>query len=303
MFIENSNMSSCKFAIAILTRNRLGYFQEMLFSVINQSFVNFDIYIIDSFSSDGTQSYCSKLVDDRIKYVRINQDLPASNSFKVALEHCSPYSFFSIVHDDDILEPTYIEEGLRLFNNYSDLGFVSFNANYFNNSFFQKKLLYRKIDGFEIIKKGEGLIQNILNSDTLMFPSIMYRGKLGLKDYLNREDCSVGDFLFYNEISNHFDVAIIYKPLYNYRRHFFQHSNGIPYFDLKILENYIKVKSSNNKKNANFLFNRNLSFYRSRLNIRLYRRVYIVNLLLIKYKLNNISFSNFIRMFLFILNK
>ncbi len=289
-----------KFALAILTRNRLSFLKEMIISGLNQTFKNFDIIIIDSYSSDGTGLYCNSLKDDRIKYIRINQDLPASNSFKVALEQCKLYDFFSIVHDDDRLETTYIEDGVDLFLKFPDLGLITFNAKYFGNLNFQRKLLYKNIYGTDIIFNQKNLVKFIFKTDTLMFPSLMYKGGLQYSNYLIFEDSSVGDVIFYCNLAKKYKIGVIYKPLYNYRRHISQHSNGIPFRDLKILQRYFNSYSENPVENSNFIFNRYVAYYRSKFNINFYKRIVIFRLLIAKFGLTNLSFINLSRAILFV---
>lgn len=275
----------------------------MIHSALNQTYNNFDIIIVDSFSSDGTCLYCNSINDERIKYVRINQDLPASNSYKVALEQCKLYDFFSIVHDDDILDPTYIEEGVNLFLKFPDLGLVSFNAKYFGNLDYQKKLLYKKTSGLKIITDQKKLIEFIFETDTLMFPSLMYRAGIQYSNYLMFNDRSVGDVIFYSNLARYHKIGLIFNPLYNYRRHIYQHSNGIPFHDLKIIQRYINTISENNRKNSNFIFSRFISYYRAKFNINLIKRIVILNLLFKKFGVSNLSYLNLSRAILFIFKR
>ena len=272
----------------------------MIVSAQNQTYKNFDIVIVDSYSSDGTGSYCNGLEDHRIKYIRIDQDLPASNSFKVALEYCKSYEYFSIVHDDDRLENSYIEEGVNLFMKFSDLGLISYNAQYFGNLNFQRKLLYNVKRGINIIPDQKKLVEFIFDTDTLMFPSLMYKGGVQYPNYLMFEDSSVGDVIFYCSLAKNYKIGIIYKPLYNYRRHITQHSNSIPYIDLKILHRYISNISDNYVENANFIFNRHIAYYRSKFIKSLYRRLFISRLLIAKFGFNNLSALNLSRVILFL---
>jgi hypothetical protein len=184
---------------------------------------------------------------------------------------------------------------------FSDLGLISFNSSYFGNLNFQRKSLYNTKRGFKIIPNQKKLIEFIFDTDTLMFPSLMYKGGIEYSSYLMFDDSSVGDVIFYCSLAKNYKIGIVYMPLYNYRRHITQHSNRIPYIDLKILHRHFSSVSDNNVENSNFIFNRYIAYYRSKFIKSLNRRLFISSLLINKFGFNNLSVLNLSRVILFLI--
>ena len=56
----------------ITTHNRLDNLKKAINSVLNQTYKNIEIIVVDDASSDGTYEYCSKI--KQIKYLRIEKD-------------------------------------------------------------------------------------------------------------------------------------------------------------------------------------------------------------------------------------
>ena len=56
--------------IYITTYNRVQYLKLAIDSILNQSYDNFTLIILDNCSTDGTYEYVLSLKDSRVKYIR-----------------------------------------------------------------------------------------------------------------------------------------------------------------------------------------------------------------------------------------
>jgi len=67
-------------SVIIPTLNRANYLRRSLLSVINQEGVDFEIIIVDDFSQDDSYDRISDLLDDRIRYVRLEASVGAAQA-------------------------------------------------------------------------------------------------------------------------------------------------------------------------------------------------------------------------------
>jgi glycosyltransferase involved in cell wall biosynthesis len=100
-------------------------------SLLNQTYLNFELLISDNCSSDSTQSICSYFAskDRRIKYVRHPFNMGPSENFKYVFTH-SKCEYFMWAAADDIRSENFIENNLTFLLNNQDYSFASF-ANFF----------------------------------------------------------------------------------------------------------------------------------------------------------------------------
>ena len=120
-----------KVSIIIPTYNRfLTYLPNALKSVLNQTHKNMEIIITDDNSTiDKLQqnAFIESLNDKRIIYIQNPENQGFVKNLNTGLERATG-EFISILFDDDILHPTYIESTLKVFKKHSDIAFVQVGA-------------------------------------------------------------------------------------------------------------------------------------------------------------------------------
>ena len=100
-----------KIGILIPTFNRLAYLREALDSVLSQTLKAFQIVVIDNGSTDGTSCYMQTLSDPRVRYVVNEKNLGPIGSINKGIGLMTDeVSWCTILCDDDLLEPNYIEQ-------------------------------------------------------------------------------------------------------------------------------------------------------------------------------------------------
>ena len=120
-------------SVIIPTYNRAGVIKETINSIINQTYSNFEIIIVDDGSTDNTGDIIKTFQDDRIKYYwKKNTGLP-SKARNVGLKHVNG-EFIAFLDSDDIWLPKKIETQL-------------FDAEGFWQESFQVAVLSEKICG------------------------------------------------------------------------------------------------------------------------------------------------------------
>lgn len=99
-------------SVLISVRNVEKYISECIKSILDQTFSDFEIVIIDDMSSDNTKNIIEKFDDKRIRYFRNEKLLGLSKSRNQCLKHAKgEYIFFT--DGDCTVSKKWIEEGLR----------------------------------------------------------------------------------------------------------------------------------------------------------------------------------------------
>ncbi|MCD6288222.1 MAG: glycosyltransferase family 2 protein [Candidatus Hydrogenedentes bacterium] len=100
-----------KVSIGLPVYNGMRYIEEVLDSILAQSFTDFELVILDNASTDKTPDICKRYAerDDRIRYYRNDTNLGAMQNFNNVFRLCRGEYFKWVAHDD-IYKPTYLEK-------------------------------------------------------------------------------------------------------------------------------------------------------------------------------------------------
>ena len=78
-------MNDLKFSVIIPSYNQADYLEETILSVINQSYSNYDIYILDGGSTDHSVDIIKKY-ESHLKYWHSKKDKGQSDAINQGLE-------------------------------------------------------------------------------------------------------------------------------------------------------------------------------------------------------------------------
>jgi len=99
-------------SIVMTVRNVEKYIANCIMSILDQTFNDFEIVIIDEIGNDNTKNIIEKFDDKRIKYFKNTKWLGLSKSRNRGLEYANgDYIFFT--DGDCIVSKNWIEEGLK----------------------------------------------------------------------------------------------------------------------------------------------------------------------------------------------
>jgi len=99
--------------IGISTYNRVdGTLPAALRSALDQTYRNVEVVVCDNASEDGTQAFVEAIDDPRLRYVRHAVNIGANGNFNACLE-AARGTYFLLLHDDDLLEPDFVERAMR----------------------------------------------------------------------------------------------------------------------------------------------------------------------------------------------
>lgn len=118
------------FSIIIPTRQRHNTLKYAIQSVLNQTYTEFELVVMDNFSSVETAEVVASFNDERIKYHRASQRLSMPENWELGLSHATgEYQF--ILGDDDGLIPDGLEIAFHLIRQYKVNQITWFRHPYF----------------------------------------------------------------------------------------------------------------------------------------------------------------------------
>lgn len=105
------------FSVIIPLYNKENHIEKTLKSVLNQSFTDFEILIIEDCSTDNSKQKAQSVISDKIKIIQheTNKGLSASRNTGI---HNSNSDFLAFLDADDIWHENYLEKIVELTQNF-----------------------------------------------------------------------------------------------------------------------------------------------------------------------------------------
>src|SRR5690606_36042782 len=120
-------------SIIVPNFNRAKYVQDALDSIINQSYKNLEILVVDDASSDDSvevvEGYARR--DGRIKLIKVETNKGAPYCRNLGLSRASG-TYLNFFDSDDIMHPEKISSQIRLFDEEENLDVVICQTRFFN---------------------------------------------------------------------------------------------------------------------------------------------------------------------------
>ena len=212
-------MNNPKVTVVIPCYNYGRFLQRAVDSVLKQTYQDFEIIIVDDYSTDNTQEISTSFTDARIKYIRQSQNVGQSANRNTAFK-LAKGEIVALLDADDWLNNQYLENVVPAFNDPS-VGFVYVFIQGWDNG--KTPVLANKF------QSENGKITEKLFINNFIGTSFSFRrslGKQGYKTDLSPKFNNLGcDWWFALEMSTKCNVVAIERPLYNYNFHSHQMSN------------------------------------------------------------------------------
>ncbi len=201
-----NNIIRGKISVIISTYNRKDYLDLALKSVLNQTYDNFEIIIIDDCSTDNTEEFIKNNYNiDKIKYYKNSKNLGCGISRKKAMDYTTGEYINFLDDDDKFIDKDYFKKTIKIFESNKKVAIVSGEHivnDIVNHTKTEKKFPYKKIvngDDFfinfssekypkpiisvsiikkEALEKAKFTEMKILNDTTIFLRTILY-GDMG----------------------------------------------------------------------------------------------------------------------------
>jgi len=208
-------------SICIPTYNNARFLRECLDSIVNQTYQNKEIIIVDNASTDETKKIVKEYVEKyKVKYYRNKKNIGGGANFTRCIELANG-ELIAIYHSDDLYMADMVQKQVRVFQGNSSIGAVFTLANHINS--FGKIIGESKIPSELRNKKyyyfSEIFLSLLSNLNFLVCPSVMVRNKI-YKKLVFFDECRFGtsaDLDMYLRILEDHPIAILDEKLISRR--------------------------------------------------------------------------------------
>ena len=157
-----------KVSVIIPTYNRARLLTQAVDSVLNQTFKDYELIIVDNYSSDNTESVVKSYDDERIRYFK-NQNhglIGVNRNYGIQK---SQGEYISFLDDDDLWLPGKLEKQVELLDSNPELGLVYSDINIIgSNGNVLKDTYFHNVKPFRGNVFNELLVANFISNLTVM---------------------------------------------------------------------------------------------------------------------------------------
>ncbi|WP_082885571.1 MULTISPECIES: glycosyltransferase family 2 protein [Methylomonas] len=188
------------------------YLEEAVDSILNQSYFNFELIIIDDASIDATQEilfYLSKK-DGRISILRNKRNLGAAKARNKGL-HLARGSFIAIMDADDYAFPNRLQKQIEYMTTHHEIAVC---GGYME--------IYEKNGSIiKTLEENEEIRARLLFENCIWHPTVMFRKEIVLKTGCRYRTQSAEDYDFFIRLSRCHEIIFrnIPEVLTKYRIH------------------------------------------------------------------------------------
>jgi teichuronic acid biosynthesis glycosyltransferase TuaG len=225
-------------SVIMLSYNYGTYLSEAIESVLNQTYSNFELIIVDDCSTDGSAAIIRKYGhnDKRIKYLIHPKNAGIARSFNEGLEQCSG-DLIAYISSDDVWEEKRLEKGVDVLDAEQDIDYL-----YSDLSIIDEKGKLTGKRGHELYKSQTGeysgnLFNTLIRGNFIGGTSMFLRRQSMGSTHLNDELKYLNDWLFFIELAEKGKFYYIPDTLARYR----VHSNSTNLDKIGYITDYIKL--------------------------------------------------------------
>src|SRR5687768_17680132 len=151
-----------KVSVLIPCYNAALFLDETINSVLDQTFTDFELIIVDNFSTDNSSEIISKyLSDKRVSYHRNESNIGLVGNFNKSLTFANG-DYIKFLCADDKFHPQLLEKFVSIFERYPEVSLVTSYRQYFGSN--SLKNMKQDYPAFTHLQKGEKIIYETLKT-------------------------------------------------------------------------------------------------------------------------------------------
>lgn len=211
-----------KVSVIITSYNYEQYIKDAIESVLNQTYSDFELVIIDDCSTDNSANIIKQFNDERIKFIQNEQNLGLKNSMQKAISYCSG-KWIAFLESDDLWACNTLEKRLACAEKYPQVGIIFNDVEEFGD---EKWLLAVK-KNFERVRKilskktfPKNIFYDInIHNLILTFSSVMIKREFFKNLNFETPIDSLLDWWIYIHIAHQTEAYYIKDKLTKWRQH------------------------------------------------------------------------------------
>ena len=168
-------------SIVLPTYNRREKLFGVLPSILNQTYKNFELIIVDDGSDDNTEEVVKAFGNPKVKYIKHEQNAGQSKARNTGIANAS-YNYIAFADSDDIWDEKKLEIQMERLQNEHDAGFCYCAYTYYDEN--EKKHTVPRKTIVQVRKTG------------YIYPELLRRNLVGTPAMVVRKECidTVGGF-------------------------------------------------------------------------------------------------------------
>ncbi|MBW2996480.1 glycosyltransferase [Candidatus Woesearchaeota archaeon] len=234
------------FSILMANYNSARYIKQAIESVLNQTYSNWELIIVDDASTDNSLEIIKPyLKDKRIKLIKLKRNLGPGGAKKICADNASG-EIFGILDSDDYLDKNALKIMVKEYNKNKDYGVIcSIYYKFYEDSGIQEIDKVRKVsEPQKSYLEGSGI------SHFSTFKKQAYNKTKGFDPEVGRAD---DKDLFYKFEEAFIKSKFIEKPLYYYRMHNKAKENSVK--KIRYYGTLAKYKAYQRRENMKNIYN------------------------------------------------
>jgi len=240
-------------SICIPTYNAEKTVMSTVRSILNQTYKNLEIIIVDNASTDNTLALLQKIFDDpRIKIYKNSENIGAEKNFSRCVE-LAKGEYIAIFHADDLYMPDMVQKQVRAFQADPAVGAVFTLANPVNDrgEVIGEGKLPVELKGKRIYYFPEIFLSILKSGNFFVSPSAMVKSELYKKliPFNSKKFGTSADLDMWLRILEEHPIAILDEKLMSYRIGYTQGTYRFGYVRteqadfFKVIDHYLSIKS------------------------------------------------------------
>lgn len=239
--MESQELPICtsEITICVPTYNGARYLKEAIQSVLDQTWRDFDLVIVDDCSDDETEAVFRSFADKRLHFFRNPVRLGLVGNWNKCIE-LSKGKYVYIFHQDDVMLPKNLEQKIKVLDRNQDVGLVYSNVYRIRGEgdIISDRWFAETKPDKDFVIPGVDFFRKLIENDNIICcPSVIVRRecyeKLG---GFNPNLPFTADWEMWLRIALFYEVAYISKPLLKYRLH--EKNETFNFKELDELEQY-----------------------------------------------------------------
>lgn len=122
-----------KYSIILPVRNGGEYFKQCVQSILSQTYLDFNLHILDNYSTDCSREWAESLKDERIIIIPSQKGLTIEENWGRIMS-VEKNEFITLIGHDDLLYPDYLKTMDALINTYPDASLYQSHFNLIDNN-------------------------------------------------------------------------------------------------------------------------------------------------------------------------
>lgn len=205
-----------KVSVCVPTYNRAPLLRPFLDSIFRQTFTDFEVVVSDNCSTDSTPGILASVSDARLRWHRNETNTGPFRNMNRLLE-LARGDYVTIVHDDDLYAPQFLEKLAAMLDRHPRVGMVHCAAHEVDADGRRRRLV-RAYPTTRVLAGAQEFLRYLQNHNVCC-SSVMARRTLYAAAGPFDLDLLCADYMMWVRMAARADVAYVAEPLLDMRVH------------------------------------------------------------------------------------